>query len=206
MSSRAASILASGATPRSGSTSSTSATIAATRYLNQAQPYEAFTDVVNGIDPGRDNTIGTADDKIVQVYSVPRSYPTFGQVKELTVNAAPGEGDDTLQRVRGHLQQELLERLVVARLRTSADHRDAKNIDPRNPNEALYGIGTTGVWALPETYQGVRLSGTYELPWQMLVAIDVHRAAGRVFQSRRPGARCAEHGGQPDRRRTGRPL
>lgn len=46
----------------------------------------------------------------------------------------------------------------------SIDRRDARNIDPRNPNEALYGIGTTGVWALPETYQGVRLSGTYELP------------------------------------------
>ena len=86
------------------------------KVLNLAQPYEAFTDVVNGIDPGRDNVAGTADDRVIQVYSVPRTYPGFGQIRELTVNAADGEGDDTLHRVRDHVQQELLERLVVARL------------------------------------------------------------------------------------------
>ena len=50
------------------------------KELDLAQPYEAFTDCVNRIDPGRDNAVGTADDGIVTVWSVPRSYPTFGQV------------------------------------------------------------------------------------------------------------------------------
>ena len=63
----AASTLACGATRRFGSTSSASATIAATRCSNLAQPFEAFTDVVNGVDPGRDNVTGTADDGVVQV-------------------------------------------------------------------------------------------------------------------------------------------
>ena len=37
------------------------------------------------------------------------------------------------------------------------------------------------MWALPETYQGVRLSGTYELPWQMLVASTFTAQQGEYF-------------------------
>jgi hypothetical protein len=150
------------------------------KVLNLAQPYEAFSDVVNGIDPGRDNTIGTADDKIVKVYSVPRSYPTFGQIHEITTNAAPGEGDDRYNAFEATFSKSYSHGWSLLGS-YSIDHRDAKNIDPRNPNEALYGIGTTGVWALPETYQGVRLSGTYELPWQMLLASTFTAQQGEYF-------------------------
>lgn len=150
------------------------------KELNLAQPYEAFTAVVNGIDPGRDNVTGTADDKVVQVYSVPRTYPTFGQVKALTVNAAAGEGDDRYTAFETTFSKSYSHGWSLLGS-YSIDRRDAKNIDPRNPNEALYGIGTTGVWALPETYQGVRLSGTYELPWQMLVASTFTAQQGQYF-------------------------
>ena len=37
------------------------------KELDLAQPYEAFTDVATGIDPGRDNVVGTADDGTVTV-------------------------------------------------------------------------------------------------------------------------------------------
>ncbi|HUQ86749.1 MAG TPA: carboxypeptidase regulatory-like domain-containing protein [Vicinamibacterales bacterium] len=150
------------------------------KVLNLAQPYEAFTDVVNGIDPGRDNITGTADDKVVQVYSVPRTYPGFGQIRELTVNAADGEGDDRYTAFETTFSKSYSHGWSLLGS-YSIDRRDAKNIDPRNPNEALYGIGTTGVWALPETYQGVRMSGTYELPWQMLVASTFTAQQGEYF-------------------------
>src|SRR5439155_21317154 len=65
------------------------------KELDLAQPFDAFTDRRTGIDPGRDNIAGTADDGVVDVWSVPRSYPTFGQVIRLTTNVAPGEGADT---------------------------------------------------------------------------------------------------------------
>src|SRR5262245_11604654 len=152
------------------------------KELNLALPYEAYTDVANGIDPGRDNTVGTADDKIVQVYSVPRNYPTFGQVKALTVNAAPGEGDDRYTAFEATFSKSYSHGWSLLGS-YSIDHRDAKNIDPRNPNEALYGIviNNVGTRALPETYQGVRLSGTYELPWQMLLASTFTAQQGEYF-------------------------
>jgi len=138
--------------------------------------------VANGIDPGRDNTVGTADDRIVQVYSVPRTYPTFGQVSALTVNAADGEGDDRYTAFETTFSKSYSHGWSLLGS-YSIDHRDAKNIDPRNPNEALYGIvnNNVGTWALPETYQGVRLSGTYELPWQMLVASTFTAQQGEYF-------------------------
>ena len=159
------------------------------KVLNLALPYEAYTDVVSGTDPGRDNRLGTADDKVVQVYSVPRSYPGFGQIRELTVNAAPDEGDDRYTAFEATFSKSYSDKWSLL-ASYSADHRDAKNIDPRNPNEALYGIlgGSTYTQALPENYQGVRLSGTYELPFQMLIASTFTAQQGeyfnRVFQLR----------------------
>jgi Carboxypeptidase regulatory-like domain len=152
------------------------------KELNLAQPYEAFTDVRTGIDPGRDNTIGTADDATLQVWSVPRSYPTFGQVKSQFVNAADGEGDDHYTAFEATFSKNYSQGWSFL-ASYSADRRDAKNIAARNPNEALYGIviGGVGTWALPETYQGVRLSGTYELPWKMLVASTFTAQQGEYF-------------------------
>ena len=64
------------------------------KELDIAQPFEAFTDVRTSVDPGRDNVVGTADDGTVTVWSVPRTYPTFGQVIRYTTNTDPNEGED----------------------------------------------------------------------------------------------------------------
>ena len=63
----------------------------------------------------------------------------------------------------------------------------------RNPNEAAYRAqSTNGVIStdfppeLVQTYQGVRLSGTYELPWKILVASTF---TGRVNTSRASSGR-----------------
>lgn len=153
------------------------------KQLNLAQPFEAFTDRVTGVDPGRDNTVGTADDRTIEVWSVPRSYPGFGQVRSFFTNAAPGEGDDRYTAFEATFNKSLSKRWSLLGS-YSIDRRDAKNIDPRNPNEALYGVvlsGSTGTWALPETHQGVRMSGTVNLPWQVLLASTFTAQEGAYF-------------------------
>ena len=64
------------------------------KELNLAMPYEAYTDYRTGVDPGRDNVVGTADDGTIDVWSVPRTYPTFGQINQFTTNTEPNEGED----------------------------------------------------------------------------------------------------------------
>ena len=144
------------------------------KVLNQAQPFEAYSDMVTGVDPGRDNLAGTADDGVVRVWSVPRTYPGFGQIKELTVNAADGEGDDTYNAFEATFSKSYSNGWSLL-ASYSADKRDIRNIVPRNPNEAAYN------WEFPETFQGVRLSGTYELPWQMLLASTFTAQQGEYF-------------------------
>lgn len=159
------------------------------KELNVAQPYEAFTDRATGIDPGRDNVVGTADDRPIEIWSVPRTYPGFGQVQSRFVNTAGDEGNDTYRAFETTFSKahthgwSLLASYVI-------DRRNVKNIDPRNPNEALYGIfantlGTTAgqpaVRELPETHQGVRLSGTVDLPWGLLVASTFTAQQGAYF-------------------------
>ena len=159
------------------------------KELNVAQPFEAFTDRATGIDPGRDNVVGTADDKPIEIFSVPRSYPGFGQVQSLFVNTVGDEGNDTYRAFETTFSKahtngwSLLASYVV-------DRRNVKNIAARNPNEALYGIfantlGTTAgapaVQELPETHQGVRLSGTVDLPWGMLVSSTFTAQQGAYY-------------------------
>jgi len=141
------------------------------KALNVALPFEAFTDMRTGVDPGRDNIIGTADDGVVQVWSVPRSYPRFGQVESLFTNAASGEGDDRFTAFETTFSKSHTNGWSLL-ASYQIDKRDLKNHAPRDPNEAAYGVisGGVNVPELPETYQGVRLSGTVNLPWKMLVS------------------------------------
>lgn len=144
------------------------------KELNVALPYEAFTDMVTGVDPGRDNVAGTADDGVVRVWSVPRSYPRFGQVQSLFTNAADGEGDDRFTAFETTFSKSHTNGWSVL-ASYQIDKRDVKNIAPRNPNEAAYN------WELPETYQGVRLSGTVNLPWKILVSSTYTAQQGEYY-------------------------
>ena len=159
------------------------------KELNAAQPFEAFTDRATGIDPGRDNVVGTADDQTIEIFSVPRTYPGFGQVQSLFVNTEGDEGNDTYRAFETTFSKahtngwSLLASYVI-------DRRNVQNIDPRNPNEARYGIfantlgttaGSPAVQELPETHQGVRLSGTVDLPWGMLVSSTFTAQQGAYF-------------------------
>jgi hypothetical protein len=157
------------------------------KELDLAQPFEAFTDVRTSVDPGRDNVAGTADDGTVTVWSVPRSYPTFGQVSRNTTNTDPNEGEDKYWAFEATASRRYASGWSFL-ASYSWDRRDPRNINPRNPNEAAYraqstsgAISTDFPPELPQTYQGVRLSGTYELPWKILVASTFTGQQGEYF-------------------------
>jgi hypothetical protein len=103
------------------------------KELDLAMPYEAYTDVRTAVDPGRDNAAGTADDGVVPVWSVPRSYPTFEQVVRFTTNTDPGEGQDKYWGFETTMSKRYSNGWALL---GSVDRRDVRNIKPRNPNEA----------------------------------------------------------------------
>jgi len=142
--------------------------------LDLAMPFEAFTDRRTGVDPGRDNVVGTDDDGVVEVWSVPSTYPTFGQVQRLTVNTAPGEGNDRFWAFEATSSKRYSSGWSLL-ASYSIDRRDERNNKPLNPNQARYN------WELPQTHQGVRLSGTYDLPWQMLFSSTFTGQSGEYF-------------------------
>ncbi len=151
----------------------------ANNRLNLATPYEAFTLSNTAIDPGRDNVTGTADDRQITVYAVPRDYPTFGQVAERVVQAADDEARNSYSAygVTFNKQQSNGWSFLTS---FNADYRNLKNFKPRDPNEALYGPAsntatnggaTTGnpfQTVMPEWNYSFRMSGTYQLPWGIL--------------------------------------
>lgn len=141
--------------------------------LNRALPFEAFTDRVAGIDPGRDNIVGTADDGVIEVWSVPRSWPTFGQVQSFFTNTGP-EADDRYNAFEVTASKSYSNGWSLLGS-YSIDRRTVRNPAPRNPNEARYN------WEDPETHQGVRLSGTYQMPWGLLVAGTFTGQEGAYF-------------------------
>ena len=141
-----------------------------------------------GVDPGRDNVTGTADDQTLTVYSVPRTYPTFGQNIERIVQA---RRQQPLSRVRRDASTSSTPNNWSFLVSFDTDYRDLRDNAPRNPNEALYGPGTTtparhGVQRTtssrpPSWNYAVRLSGTYQLPWGITYASSFTAQSGDYF-------------------------
>ena len=136
---------------------------------NLAQPYEAYTATRAGVDPGPDNTVGTSDDQTLTVYSVPTTYPGFGQNVERIVQAT---GNNRYHAMGVTLNKQFANNYSFL-ASFDSDYRDLRNSTPRNPNETLYGPGTTTgnnyaaqnfQFARPSWNYAVRMSGTYMLP------------------------------------------
>jgi hypothetical protein len=144
------------------------------KELDLAMPYEAFTDYRTGVDPGRDNVVGTADDGTVDVWSVPRTYPTFGQVNRFTTNTAPNEGEDKYWAIEATASKRLSGGWSLLGAYTW-DRREVHNNTPLNPNQARYN------WEQPESNQGVRLSGTLDLPWDAMFASTFTAQEGAYY-------------------------
>jgi hypothetical protein len=160
------------------------------KTINLAQPFDAFTVVSTAIDPGRDNRTGTADDQTLTLYSVPRALS--GRTVEHIVQMTDDES-----RSRYHAYGVTFNKQYSSNwsFLTSFDasFRDIQEIAPRNPNEALYGPGTFDSAApctannnqcrqrLPEWSYAMRFSGTYQLPWGLLVASSFTAQSGEWF-------------------------
>jgi hypothetical protein len=142
------------------------------KTLNLALPYEAYTVTRTGIDPGRDNVTGTADDRTLTIYSVPNTFPTFGQSIQRIVQA---EGNNRYHAYAVTLNKQYANNHSFLVSFTS-DYRDLRDNAPRNPNEALHGPenGGTGTgsyqFAAPSWNHSLRVSGSYQLPWGMMYA------------------------------------
>ncbi len=84
---------------------------------------------------GPDNTAGTADDQTLTVFSVPNTYPTFGQNIERVVQA---DGNNRYHAMGATLNKQFANNYSFL-VGFDADYRDLRDNAPRNPNEALYG-------------------------------------------------------------------
>ena len=152
------------------------------KTLNLALPFDAYTVTTTGVDPGPDNRTGTADDQVLTVYSVPRTFPTFGQSIERTVQA---EGNNRYHAFGVTFNKQYSNNWsFLASFDT--DYRDLRDNAPRNPNEVLYGPGTgTGAgsyqFARPSWNYAIRLSGTYLLPWNITFGSSLQAQSGDYF-------------------------
>jgi hypothetical protein len=144
------------------------------KTLDLAQPYEAFTDVRSAVDPGRDNIAGTADDGVIHAWSVPRSYPTFGQVNRLITNVADGEGGAEYTAYEATFSKQYSNRWSFL-LNGAVDRAEIKTLIPTNPNAELYDR------QFPRWNYLVRMSGTYELPWGIMFASTYLAQSGEYF-------------------------
>jgi hypothetical protein len=156
------------------------------KSINLALPYEAYTVATTRTDPGRDNVTGTADDRPIVIYSVPSTYPTFGQNVERRVQA---EGNNRYHAFGLTLNKQYSNKYSFL-VSFDTDYRDLRDNAPRNPNEALYGPGTTtgnnyGItnfqFARPSWNYAMRVSGTYQLPWGINYGSSLNAQSGDYF-------------------------
>ncbi|MBI4474875.1 MAG: TonB-dependent receptor [Acidobacteria bacterium] len=144
------------------------------KTLNLATPSEAFADVRYGTDPGRDNVVGTADDGVMEAWSVPRSHPGFGKIDELLTNVEENEGNDLYTAYETTFNKQYSDGWSFLASYT-AQFAKRRNTIPQNPNELIYN------WQLPEWHYAVKINGTYDLPWGLLYAATFQAQSGEYF-------------------------
>jgi hypothetical protein len=161
------------------------------KRVNTALPYEAYTVSTPGVDPGRDNVAGTADDKPLVIYSVPRTFPTFGQSVERILQVSNAESRNKYNAYGVTLNKQNANGWSFL-ASFNADYRDLVDIAPRSPNEALYGPGDNDTATagsntnpfrhrVPEWSYAFRLSGTYQLRWGLMYASSFIGQSGEWY-------------------------
>jgi hypothetical protein len=144
------------------------------KTLDLAQPYEAYTDVRAGTDPGPDNKFGTADDQTIYVYSVPSTYPTAGQTITKRVNYAKNERNRLYTAYETTLNKQYANgwSLLVG---YTADYQKVSNVIPLNPNQALYN-NQNPYWSY-----SLKTSATYDLPYGLKWAGTYNAQSGEPY-------------------------
>lgn len=150
--------------------------------LELGQPYEAYTDLRYGTDPGPDNVAGTADDAQIPVWSVPRSYPTFGQVIQRIV-----QDEGAFQHGRYHSVGMVLNKQNSngwsGLVSLNVDRRHEGHDRPLNPNQEFYaGLGNNFQKEAAEWNYSFRMSGTYSrLPWGLMYGTAFSYQSGDYY-------------------------
>jgi hypothetical protein len=157
------------------------------KIVNLALPYEAYTVASTGVDVGRDNVRGTADDRTLTLYSVPRALA--GETIERFVQMTGDESKNKYDALGVTFNKQYSNNWSFL-TSFDASYRDLKEIAPRNPNEELYGPSDfddvragQGGYRLrePEWSYALRLSGTYQLPLGLLYASTFSAQSGEWF-------------------------
>ena len=135
------------------------------KIVNPLLPYEAYTDVVFGIDPGRDNVTGTVDDGMVQIWSVPRNHPNFGTDFKHVVQSIGAEGQDTYTGYEFTFSRRPADRWW-AMLSYTSNYRKERANDAQNPNDLLY----VNAQQVSEWDSVLKLHGVYALPYGLKIS------------------------------------
>jgi hypothetical protein len=139
-------------------------------------PYSAYTDLVSGVDRGRDGLMNTADDGVVYAWSVPAANPNRTVVNRLFTNydMETGEGQASFTAYELTLNKQYSDRWsFLAGYTFDLQHLGRAN--PLNPNQELY------TWTIPTWSNSFKLNGTYELPFGIVYAGTLTTQSGDWF-------------------------
>ena len=102
--------------------------------------------------------IGTADDKVMAVYSVNRSFPTFNQQNSLITARAANEGTSLYTGYEATFNKQFSQGWSML-FGYMASFRKVGILDPTNPNQLLF------PQFAPAWDYSFKANGTYDLPW-----------------------------------------
>jgi hypothetical protein len=142
--------------------------------ISLATPYDSYTDVVCAVDPGRDNTTGTADDGKVCAWSVPASNPNRNVIKTRTMQVTGNENAKVYMAYEATLNKQYSNgwSLLVT---TEADFAKARNPNPQNPNAAFYN------WQQPTWNYLFKTSGQKNLPLGLMYSTAYYANSGAYY-------------------------
>jgi hypothetical protein len=144
------------------------------KTLDLAQPFSSYTDFRTGVDPGRDNLTGTADDGIAYVWSVPSTYPTFGKIITHRTQVRDDEGADLYSSWEVTFNKNYSNgwSFLVSYL---ADFIKDYNSDPQTPNSLYYN------WKYPTWNYSWRFSGQKDLPFGLMYSTGFNGQTGNWY-------------------------
>jgi hypothetical protein len=144
------------------------------KTIDLAQPYSSYTDVRSGVDPGRDNVVGTSDDGVAYAWSVPQTYPTFGKVITHQTQVRDEEGADLYSSWEATFNKNYSNgwSLLVSYL---ADFTKVYSNDPQTPNALMYNH------KFPTWNYSWKFSGQYDLPWGLMYSTGFMAQTGNYY-------------------------
>lgn len=142
-----------------------------TVVLDLAKPFDLWTEQRSAVDPGPDNIVGNADDGVMYAWSLPAGHPALATVNELTTRS---DAKTTYNAFEGTFSRHYSKGWSFLASLT-ADVANPENATPQNPNQQFYN------WELERWNYGVKVNGTYQLPWGIGFASTFNAQSGEYF-------------------------